>query len=472
MHSANPDMVSWWPGDGNANDIQDGNNGTLQGNITFTAGEVAQAFICSRPGDSASIGNPANLQLQNFTFDSWVKLNPATLTGTGPAVIGYQTGGYGFGVAGPSQPPRVSGELFLTQVGSSNAGPGPTMVISDQNWHHIAVTKDGGTVIFYLDGVASAPQSYNPTFTFTSNAFIAGSDQPDPVLWDEIEAFNRALTQTEIQAIVNAGSAGKCKPSPQKLQNISTRLNVLTGDNVLIGGFIITGSEPKKVIVRAIGPSLTKAGVAGALADPVLELHRPDGSVVRNDNWKATQKAAIIASTVPPTNDLESAIVATLAPGNYTAIVRGKNGGAGVGLMEAFDLAPSASSQLANISTRGFVDTGDNVMIGGFIVGGGAAGTNGSVLVRAIGPSLTRAGVARALPDPTLELSDANGNLLSKNDNWKATQQAAIAATGVAPTNDKESALIDTLAPGNYTAIVRGKNNTTGVALVEAYNLQ
>jgi hypothetical protein len=207
-------MVSWWPGDGNANDIQDGNNGTLQGNITFVPGVVDQAFSSSSPGGSAVIGNPANLQLQTFTFDAWVKLDPPTLTGSGVAAISYGSGGYGFGVAGPSQPPRVSGELFLTQVGVSNVGPGPSMVISDQNWHHIAVTKDGSTVIFYLDGVASAPQTYNPVFTFTTNATVAGSDQPQPFLFDEIEVFNRALSQSEIQAIVNAGSFGKCKGQP------------------------------------------------------------------------------------------------------------------------------------------------------------------------------------------------------------------------------------------------------------------
>ncbi len=259
--------------------------------------------------------------------------------------------------------------------------------------------------------------------------------------------------------------------SVQTLLNISTRLKVLAGDKVLIGGFIITGSEPKKVVLRALGPSLGGAGVSGALADPVLALHKPDGSIVTNDNWKATQENAIIASGVPPTNDLESAIVATLAPGSYTAVVSGKNGGTGIGLIEVYDLAPAAGA-LANISTRGFVDTGDNVLIGGFIVGGGDAGTDATVLVRAIGASLVPAGVTDALLDTTLELHDANGLILRSNDNWMDTQQAVIEATTIPPTNDKESALVETLAPGNYTAIVRGKNSTTGVALVEVYNLR
>ena len=255
-----------------------------------------------------------------------------------------------------------------------------------------------------------------------------------------------------------------------QLLNISTRMRVLTGDNVLIGGFIVTGTASKKVILRAIGPSFSNAipPVLGALADPVLELHEPDGTVITNDNWKDTQEAEIIASTVPPTNDFESAIVATVAPGNYTAIVSGKNGGAGVGLVEAYDLDPT-SGKLANISTRGFVDTGDNVMIGGFIIGGETAS---DILLRGIGPSLTDQGVSGALQDPTLELHDGNGNTLTSNDDWKSTQQTEIETTGIPPTDDHESALIATLAPGSYTAIVRGKNDTTGVGLVEAYNLQ
>lgn len=201
-------MVSWWPGDDNANDIQDGNNGTLQGNITFVPGMVGQAFSSMTPGGSVLIGNPANLQLSDFTFDAWIKLNPATLTGDGVPVITYGSGGYGFGVSGPTQ--CGTGQLFLTEVGVSHVCS--TAAISDTNWHHVAVTKSGSTVIFYLDGVAGAPQTYNPVLGFTTNAVIAASGQPDPVLFDEIEVFNRALSQTEIQSIFNASSSGKCKP--------------------------------------------------------------------------------------------------------------------------------------------------------------------------------------------------------------------------------------------------------------------
>ena len=263
-------------------------------------------------------------------------------------------------------------------------------------------------------------------------------------------------------------------PSQAQLLNISTRMNVQTGDNVLIGGFIVTGTAPKKVLLRAIGPSLANANppVPGALADPVLEFHAADGSLITsNDNWKDTQQTEIEATGIPPTNDLESALVITLNPGNYTAIVLGKNGTNGIGLVEGYDLDEAADSQLANISTRGFVETGSNVMIGGFILGNGTGTTN--VLIRAIGPSLANANppVPGALADPTLELHDENGVLVMSNDNWKDSQQAEIEATGIPPTNDLESAMVVTLPATAHTAIVAGKDGGMGVALVEAYRL-
>ena len=239
------------------------------------------------------------------------------------------------------------------------------------------------------------------------------------------------------------------------------------GDNALIGGFIVTGTQSKKVIVRAIGPSLP---VSGVLADPMLELRDSSGGLIRsNDNWRSDQEAEIIATGIPPSNDSESAIVETL-PANgsaYTAIVRGVNNGTGVGLVEVYDLDQSVDSKLANISTRGLVQTGDNAMIAGTIVLGQASQR---VLVRAIGPSLP---VEGKLADPTLELRDGNGALIRANDNWRSDQEAEIIATGIPPTNDLESAIVETL-PANgaaYTAIVRGSNGTTGVALVEVYGL-
>jgi hypothetical protein len=240
---------------------------------------------------------------------------------------------------------------------------------------------------------------------------------------------------------------------------------VETGDNVLIGGFIVTGTQSKKVIVRAIGPSLPFAGV---LTDPFLELRDSSGTLIRaNDNWRDEQEAEIMATTIPPGNDLESAIVATL-PANaasYTATVSGVNNGTGIGVVEVYDLDGAVNSKLANISTRGLVQTGDDVLIGGLIV----LGQNSMrVILRAIGPSLS---VTGALANPMLELRDGNGGLVASNDNWRSDQEAEIIATTIAPTNDFESAIVRNLPPGNYTGIVSGVGNTTGVGLVEAYNL-
>jgi hypothetical protein len=261
------------------------------------------------------------------------------------------------------------------------------------------------------------------------------------------------------------------KPFDQ-FMNISTRVLVGSGDNVAIAGFIVTGGDPKRVIIRAIGPSLRGAGISNALQDPMLELHDRSGAVIAsNDNWKDTQEAEIRATGLAPADDRESAIVRTLLPGAYTAIVRGKNGASGIGLIEGYDLDSSTDSIFANISTRGLVGTGDNAMIGGLIVGGNGGGVN-VVVARALGPSLSNAGVQNALQDPILELRDQNGILIDSNDNWKDRQEALIERENLAPTDDRESALLDVLPAGAYTAIVRGKNDSTGVALVEFYNIR
>ena len=255
------------------------------------------------------------------------------------------------------------------------------------------------------------------------------------------------------------------------LANISTRAFVGTGDNVLIAGFIVNGTQDKPLLIRGLGPSLglPPFNLPGVLQDPVLELHDSTGAAINsNDNWKDSQEAEIEATGLAPSNDVESAIMASLAPGAYTVILRGVDATVGNGLVEFYDLDTSLDSRLPNISTRGTVQTGDDVMIGGFIVGGEE---DGVVLVRAIGPSLVPYGVAGALADPALELHDSSGDLIASNDDWRQSQEAEIAATGIAPTNDKESAILATLAPGNYTAIVRGADDTTGIALIEAYQL-
>lgn len=254
-------------------------------------------------------------------------------------------------------------------------------------------------------------------------------------------------------------------PKAKSLLNVSTRLKSQSGNNVLIGGFIISGNEPKEVAVRGIGSSLPLTGV---LADPMISLYDRNNQLVgSNDNWNS-DRAHVLFTGLAPTEEHEAAMVLTLAPGSYTAIVSGADQGSGVALVEVYDLTPDSDSALANISTRGEVEIEDNVMIGGFIIG---ADTPTRVLLRAIGPSLTPFGVVGALQDPVLELHDGDGTLISLNDNWRSAQQADIIATGLAPMDDRESAVLATLLPGLYTAIVRGQNSTTGTALVEIYNL-
>ena len=260
-----------------------------------------------------------------------------------------------------------------------------------------------------------------------------------------------------------SGTAGTTT-TPTRLGNIATRLRVGVDSNVLIGGIIITGNQPKRLIVRAIGPS---SGVPGSLSNPTLVLNNSAGEPVReNDNWRdAPNRDEIIASTVAPPDDRESAILMTLQPGQYTAVVSGVNNETGVGVVEAYDLDGTVSSKFGNIATRGVVQTGDNVMIGGLIVLGSSAQ---KVIVRAIGPSLPLEG---KLTDPTLELVDGNGTPIRSNNNWKDTQRAEIEATGIPPKNDLESAIVETLPPAPYTAIVRGVGDTTGIAVVEVYAL-
>jgi len=265
-------------------------------------------------------------------------------------------------------------------------------------------------------------------------------------------------------------------PSPAQALNISTRLRVETGNNVLIGGFIIAGSAPKNAVVRGIGPSLSAFGINDVLGDPTLELRAANGTLLfQNDNWQddSAQAAQLMALGLAPSHPNESGIVATLNPGAaYTAILAGKNGGTGIGLVEIYDTNPAANSQLANLSTRGFVRTGDNVMIGGFILGGSSSNTG--IVVRGMGPSLSQFGLSPVLADPTLELRDANGMLLIANDNWQddLASAAQLTARGLAPQNSLESGIFATLPPGAFTAILAGKNGGTGLGLVEIYNVQ
>ena len=372
---------------------------------------------------------------------------------------------FGFSVA-------ISGDMIV--IGATLEASNAAGVNGDQASN--SATESGAAYLFVHDGSTWVQQAYlkasntNVADYFGSSVAISG----DTVVVTAPGEDSNASGINGNQIDKSAPSAGAAYIftglGPSTLANISTRLRVGTGDNALIGGFIVTVTQAKKIIVRGIGPSLP---FADRLANPTLELRDSTGALLdSNDNWvDSPNKQAIIDSTIPPANDLESAIVATLPANNagYTAIVRGVNNTTGIGVVEAYDLDLTVDSQLANISTRGLVQTGDNVLIAGTIVLGPSTR---KVIVRAIGPSLP---VPGAMADPTLELRDANGALVRENDNWRiGGQEQEIIATTIPPSNDLESALIASL-PANgasYTAIVRGVNGTTGIAVVEVYALQ
>ncbi len=247
-------------------------------------------------------------------------------------------------------------------------------------------------------------------------------------------------------------------------------MRVEGGDNVLIAGFIVEGTGNKRIIIRGIGPSLTAFGIADPLQDPILELNGSDGALITaNDNWPGNSNAAeILASGLAPMNPNESALLLSVAPGTYTAVLRGSSGSTGTGLVEVYDLDADGPAKVLNISTRGYVLTGENVMIGGLIVAGDDASP---FVLRGIGPSLSNFGVPEVLADPLLELHDGNGGLIHANNDWHDTQELALQASGLAPTDDLESAILISVPPGNYTAVLKGADGGTGNGLVEVYKL-
>ena len=397
-----------------------------------------------------------------FNAASGVSIAVSTVTVLGNSIFSNGQLGIDLGGAIPNDP------------GDADTGPNNL-----QNFPVLTgVTISGNTTTIVGALNSNANTSYRLEFFGNSGQLFLGSTD---VTTDASgnASFNISVPQAAANVTSTAtdpnGNTSEFSPVPGQLTNISTRLRVLTGDNVLIGGLFISGTDAKKVVLRAIGPSLANPpfNLTGVLADPTIEVHDGTGAIIgTNDNWKDSQQAEIAATGLAPTNDLESAILLTLpAPGSYTAIVRGNGGGTGVGLVEAYDVDLAANSKLINISTRGFVDTGDNVMIGGFVVGG--AGGPAKVVIRAIGPSLfTQFQIQGALADPTLTVFNDQGTQIGQNDNWKDTQQSDIEATTLQPTNDLESAIVATLAKGSYTAIVRGVNSGTGVGLIEVFNVQ
>ena len=315
--------------------------------------------------------------------------------------------------------------------------------------------------------VLAYPERYGFT-NIRNTSQGASSVNPDTFLfWDE----KHPTTAAHYQTAKGAHDALTLPFTPPgKAVNIATRVFVDTGERVSIAGFIVTGDIAKKVLIRGMGPSLAASAVPDPLQDPTLTLFNDAATVLQaNDDWMHSPDATEIISTgLAPKYSSESAIIANLAPGQYTAALAGKDGSIGNGLVEVYDLASGNSSTLGNVSTRGFVGTGDNVMIGGVTID---SGDNPIVVLRVLGHTLTEAGISEPLLDPTIELFDQNGTVLDFNDDWKDGQAPAIVATGLTPNDDRESALVAFLAPGQYTAVVRGKNDTTGVALVEAYRL-
>jgi hypothetical protein len=312
-----------------------------------------------------------------------------------------------------------------------------------------------------------------------------GTPTPTPTATPTASPSATPTAAPTATATVGPTATPSATPSPTPVPfthavNLSTRMQVQAGDGVGIGGFIITGTEPKTVLLRAIGPSLFSSGIPNLLANPVLELRQncpeiciPELIVIVNDNWRDTQEAAIKDTGIAPTNDLESAIIATLPPGPYTALVRGKDNTTGVGLVEVYDLGHEAGSRLANLSTRAIVSTGDNIVIAGFLLKD--HGGSDQLVLRGIGPSLAPGSfpASAVLANPTLDLRDGNGGLVITNNDWQDNpeQAAEISARGLAPTNNLESGIAATLPPGLYTALLAGLHGGTGIGLVEVYDL-
>jgi hypothetical protein len=433
-----------------------GNSG---GTLIATGGGNASGAsnVHAAMSDAGFIQTGGQTDLNSIEIVGPVAINGGVLSGSG-LIQGDLTINGGF--LSPGHSPGL-----IAVTGNYTQGSGGTLIIeaaggeanqSDQLQIGGSATLGGRLDVRTINGYVPLP---NDPFVPIGYSSVSGA-------FSSVSG-NVSLTQTSTGPLVTIDAA-KPNPSTGQPLNIATRMSVQTGDNVLIAGFIVTGpsGSTKKVLIRGMGPSLAQFGVTGTLSDPLLELHKSDGTVI-NDNWQQGDTSQI-PNGFAPSDPRESVLVATLTPGNYSAVVKGAHGEIGIGIAEVYDLDSASPAKLANLSTRGFINTGDDVMIGGFIIGGNEPA---KILVRAIGPTLTDFGVQGALADPTLELHDANGSTIS-NDDWRETQESEIIGTTIPPNKDREPAILATLVPGNYTAVVRGKNNTTGIGLVEAYNLQ
>jgi Matrixin len=400
---------------------------------SFGSGTLAVTYYTSSGGSMVESDTIFN---RNATFDSY--RGPLQFVAHGPAIadirrVFLHEMGHTLGLGHPD-----TGGQHVTAVMNS--------IVSDQEV--LAGDDIAGGQYLYGAGTGVLP---TPTPTPTATATPKPSPTPAPT-----------ATPTPNPTSTPGTGAGH-------LANISTRMNVGSGQNVLIGGFIIKGTQNKTLVLRAIGPSLAAAGVTNVLADPILEVHDSAGHVIAiNDDWRdGAQASQIQQSGIAPSDPLEAALLVTLAPGNYTAIVSGYGNAGGNGLVEAYQMDAN-TTRMVNISTRGRIGTAGEPMIGGLITQGGSK----KVIIRALGPSLGAIGIAGALADPTLELRDASGNLLAYNDDWGQSDQVSeILASTIAPANPLESAIVATLGAGNYTAIVRSVDGSAGVGLVEVYDL-
>jgi hypothetical protein len=411
--------------------------GTLPAGITFVPNGDGTATVSGTATAGSEGDYPIDISASNGTLPDAMQTFTMTVQDAppvpeAPAITSAATGLFMVGTAGT---------FTITATGTPT--PSLSLTGAQPSWLSFVDNTDGTAT---LSGTPDADSDLSYSFTITARNGVSPNATQD---------FTLTVQQT---------------PTNATLVNISTRLLVQTGPKVGIGGFIISGTDAKKVLIRGMGPTLTSFGVPNALQNPVLELHDGTGAVViGNDDWKVPQETAITATGKAPADDHEAAILLTLQPGSYTVIESGKNGTSGVGLVELYDLDAVANGHLSNISTRGFVQTGANVMIGGFIVSGASGSVD--VVVRALGPSLAQFGVPNPLADPRLGLYDGNGTLIMSNDNWKDSQQAPIANSGFQPPNNLDSAILVTLPTGNYTAIMSGKNGGTGIGLVEVYRL-
>ncbi len=440
-------------------------------------------------GGSNGINYVASAELYDPASGTWTTTGSLAPTSLGIARAGHTatllpngkvlvTGGLGNGTFA-----LASAELYDPTSGSWTATG------------NLATARAGHTATLLADGQVLVAGGSD-----TSNTVLASAELYNPAsgIWTAAASLNTArvghsatfLSNGQVLITGGLGAGGvylasaelyTSAPPPSQSLNISTRGDVETGQGVLIGGFIISGTQPKQVIIRALGPSLSLAQVPGVLADPALELHNSSGALVAtNDNWKTNSpgdQATIVNDGLnlfggTTISDSESILVQTLAPGSYTGIVSGVAGGTGVGLVEVYDVDAITDGQLANISTRGLVGTAGKVLIGGFILGPTADSAT-SVVVRAIGPSLAASGVTNPLLDPILNIYNVNGDVIASNDNWADGPDATIiAADNLAPSNASESALLIAPNPGEYTAIVSGVGGTTGIGLMEIYNLK